>query len=199
MILELLPALILFSLAACLTPGPNTILLTLSGTHFGMVNTLPHILGIRFGMIVMHVGMLFGLAELFTVVPYLYTMLQIFSALYIAYLAFKVIKAQPKSAVSAPFKPMSFTQGMLFQLINPKSYAVLIILSTAMTLSDELYWYSALTGLVVFNLISSLGNLFWVVLGKQMRKYISDPNTFKWFNRVMALLLLATIPMIFFS
>ena len=64
-IISLLPALILFSISATLTPGPNNILLAYSGANFGFRKTLPHIMGIPLGMTFMHLGMLFGLGKLF--------------------------------------------------------------------------------------------------------------------------------------
>ena len=45
----LLP-LILFAFVTTITPGPNKIMLTASGANFGFVRTIPHLLGICFGL-----------------------------------------------------------------------------------------------------------------------------------------------------
>ena len=195
-LMALLPALILFSISATLTPGPNNILLAYSGANFGFRRTLPHIIGIRIGMTCMHIAMLLGLGKLFEVMPMLHQVLSVFAACYIVYLALKIARGQPNSSNNA--SPMTFTQAALFQLVNPKSWAMLLTLVTALTLPNEQYWPSAVLGLIVFNLATLPCSFFWVAVGRYLKSFLQNPKQLKRFNLVMATLLLLTLPLIFY-
>jgi threonine/homoserine/homoserine lactone efflux protein len=196
-VLSLLPALILFSISATLTPGPNNILLAYSGANFGFRKTLPHIVGIRIGMTCMHLAMLLGLGKLFEQYPMLHQVLSVFAASYIIYLAIKIARGKPNSSNSSA-SPMTFSQAALFQLVNPKSWAMLLTLVTALTLPNEQYWPSALLGVIVFNLATLPCSFFWVGVGRYLKGFLQNPQKLKRFNLVMASLLLLTLPLIFY-
>ena len=196
-VLSLLPALILFSISATLTPGPNNILLAYSGANFGFRKTLPHIVGIRIGMTCMHLAMLLGLGKLFEQYPMLHQVLSAFAASYIIYLAIKIARGKPNSSNSSA-SPMTFSQAALFQLVNPKSWAMLLTLVTALTLPNEQYWPSALLGVIVFNLATLPCSFFWVGVGRFLNGFLQNPQKLKRFNLVMASLLLLTLPLIFY-
>jgi hypothetical protein len=49
--------------------GPNNAMLSASGLNFGFRRTLPHMVGITFGCMVMMVAIGLGLAQLFEHVP----------------------------------------------------------------------------------------------------------------------------------
>lgn len=196
-VLSLLPALILFSISATLTPGPNNILLAYSGANFGFRKTLPHIVGIRIGMTCMHLAMLLGLGKLFEQYPTLHQVLSVFAASYIIYLAIKIARGKPNSSNSSA-SPMTFSQAALFQLVNPKSWAMLLTLVTALTLPNEQYWPSALLGVIVFNLATLPCSFFWVGVGRYLKGFLQNPQKLKRFNLVMASLLLLTLPLIFY-
>ncbi|WP_105170915.1 LysE family translocator [Pseudoalteromonas sp. T1lg24] len=196
-VLSLLPALILFSISATLTPGPNNILLAYSGANFDFRKTLPHIVGIRIGMTCMHLAMLLGLGKLFEQYPMLHQVLSVFAASYIIYLAIKIVRGKPNSSNSSA-SPMTFSQAALFQLVNPKSWAMLLTLVTALTLPNEQYWPSALLGVIVFNLATLPCSFFWVAVGRFLNGFLQNPQKLKRFNLVMASLLLLTLPLIFY-
>src|SRR6056297_3634460 len=59
MTLDLFTALATFAFVTVITPGPNNLMLMASGTNFGFVRTIPHMLGIGLGfpLMVFCVGM----------------------------------------------------------------------------------------------------------------------------------------------
>ncbi len=64
-LLGALPAGILFALVTSITPGPNNTMLLASGVNFGFRRTLPHILGISAGVVLLMLSVGFGLGEAF--------------------------------------------------------------------------------------------------------------------------------------
>ena len=60
-----LPAGMLFVVVTTITPGPNNTMLLASGVNFGFRRTVPHILGISAGVVVLMLSVGFGLGEVF--------------------------------------------------------------------------------------------------------------------------------------
>ena len=197
-LLDLAPTLALFCMVTTLTPGPNNILLAHSGAHFGIRKTLPHVLGIRFGMTALHLTILLGLGELFLLWPNLQQFLSVLACTYIIYIALKIAFNKPPSD-NQKGSPMGFKQAASFQLINPKSWAMLLTASSVFTLENELFWPSAILGLLLFNLATLPGTFMWITIGKLVSKKLVEPKFNQRFNWSMSFLLLLTLPMLFLA
>lgn len=195
-LIELTPALILFCLISTITPGPNNILLAHSGANFGIRKTLPHVIGIRFGMTILHVIILLGLGELFKAWPYMHKICTFIATGYIIYMSIKIAIAKVHSANSS-LKPMSVLQAATFQAINPKSWASLMTASSAFTLSGDLFWPSALLCIIMFNIATLPGTFMWITIGKLVSTKLQQPRFHRIFNIVMGALLLSTLPILF--
>ena len=194
-LIELLPAMIIFCLISTITPGPNNLLLAHSSAHFGIRKTLPHVLGIRLGMTSLHITILLGLGELFRLWPVMQKLFTVIAAGYILYMAVKIAFAKRHKAKDGG-KPMSVKQAALFQLINPKSWAMLITGSSVFTLTGDLFWPSAILGVVMFNIATLPGTFMWISIGKLVSHKLQEPRFNRIFNILMGTLLLTTVPMI---
>ena len=78
LILELLG----FAFVASITPGPNNLMLMASGANFGLRRSLPHMLGIGAGFVVMVALVGVGLMGVFDRYPVSHTILMIGSVGY---------------------------------------------------------------------------------------------------------------------
>jgi len=195
-LLSLAPAVIVFSFISTVTPGPNNLLLAHSGAHFGMRKTLPHVIGIRCGMLLLHLSILLGLGKVFDLWPILHQAFALLAASYIVYMAIKIaISKRPNQSKKG--KPMGLIQAASFQVINPKSWATLVTLGTAFTLSGDLFWPSAVMGIILHQLATLPGTFMWITIGKLVANKLSEPRFHRIFNLIMGLLLLASLPMIF--
>ena len=87
---ELLSALIAFAFVTSITPGPNNLMLMASGANFGWVRTIPHMLGVGIGFVIMAVLVGAGLIRIFEIWPLTYAALKIGSVLFLAWLAWKI-------------------------------------------------------------------------------------------------------------
>ena len=195
-LISLAPAVIVFSFISTITPGPNNLLLAHSGAHFGLRKTLPHVLGIRCGMLLLHLSILLGLAEVFKLWPILHQIFSFLTASYIIYMAIKIATSR-QVATQTKGKPMGLVQAASFQVINPKSWATLITLGTAFTLSGELFWPSAIMGMILHQIATLPGTLMWISIGKLVANKLSDARFQRQFNLTMSTLLLLSLPMIF--
>jgi len=195
-LLALILPISLFTVIATITPGPNNILLAHSGAYFGIKKTIPHILGIRIGMICLQTCILFGLGQVFITWPQVQFVLSLVACIYILKLAIGISKASPP-ATNPTHQPFNIFQAAGFQLINPKSWAMLLTASSAFTLTGELFWSSAFLSILLFNTVSIPCAFIWVTIGKLIANKLQNPSFNQKFNFTMAGLLLLTIPMIF--
>lgn len=183
-----------FAFVTSITPGPNNLMLLASGTHFGWRRSLPHLLGISFGFGVMLVLVGLGLGEAFTRFPALHGLLKWASLAYLLYLAARVATAAPPGAegqAGAAGRPMGFGAAALFQVVNPKAWAMAL---TAVTAYSEL-GIAALTLVFVAVNLPCCGS--WALLGEQMRRWLHRPRALQAFNwGAAALMVVSVLPLL---
>ncbi|WP_423907977.1 LysE family translocator [Candidatus Spongiihabitans sp.] len=199
---EIITALIAFAFVSSITPGPNNLMLLTSGTNFGFKHTIPHILGIVTGFTVMVVLVGVGLLQLFDAFPLSYLMLKVLSVAYLFYLAWKIATSAPLEnddtlSESKP-KPFTFLQAALFQWVNPKAWAVALTAISVYTPPFHAIINVVMVA-VIFGAVTLPSTSAWVLIGAQMRRFLTDPFKLRVFNVCAALLLIGSLYPILFS
>ena len=182
----------LFSVAASFTPGPNNAMLLASGLNFGLRRTVPHIMGITIGYAIMFAAVALGLGSIFVSQPSLYSLLQIFSMIYLLWLAWRIATATGVSDGNGRAAPLTFIEAALFQWVNPKGVAMALAASAnfinPQDLGTDLPVMLALLFAVSF---ASAGT--WASFGQALRGFLADERRRKIFNWVMAIALIASL------
>lgn len=84
-------------------------MLLASGVNFGFAKTIPHMLGISIGFLVLLLAVGFGLGAVLTAFPVLHTALKIAGGVYLLYLAWKIAMSRSLSSKGeAKARPMRF-------------------------------------------------------------------------------------------
>ncbi len=192
MTLEIFLALVGFSLVSSITPGPNNLMLLASGTNFGMIRSIPHMLGISGGFAFLLLCVGFGLGEILEKAPTLYLALKIAGALYLVYLAWKIANSGPVQKAEAEGKPMRFFEAAAFQWVNPKAWVMALGSMTAYT-NQENYALSVGIVALVFTLVNLPSIAVWCGLGMWLRQFLSDPVRLRFFNIAMAISLVVCL------
>jgi len=195
---ELFTALVAFAFVSSITPGPNNLMLMTSGTNFGFVRTIPHMLGVSIGFTLMIVLVGAGLAQVFELYPVAHTILKYASCAYLVWLAWKIAtSAPPGTKGEGKSDPMTFIQAALFQWVNPKAWTMALTAVSAYTLpADPIV--SLLVVAAVFGAVNLPSVSSWTLMGAQLRRFLSDPVKLRVFNVTMALILVATLyPVVF--
>jgi len=203
MSMELITGLVVFSFVSSITPGPNNLMLMASGANFGFVRTVPHLLGVAIGFVLMTLIVGAGLAQVFDRYPVSYDILKVVSVVYLVFLAWKIANAAPvrygRLAVqpdngdlnSGAGTPINFLQAVLFQWVNPKAWAMAL---TAMSVYNPT---RSLSGVVLVGLVFGIVNLpcvsTWTVLGLQIRRWLNNTLRLRVFNWTMALMLILSL------
>ena len=195
MMLETLPALALFAFVTSVTPGPNNLMLMASGANFGFRRTVPHMLGVSLGFVLMAFLVGVGLAGLFQTYPLAVTALEVVSVVYMLWLAWKIANAAAPKDRQAGGTPMTFLQAAAFQWVNPKAWAMAL---TAVTVHapDRSLWAVALVA-VIFGAINLPSVSLWTLIGQQLRSVLTNTRRLTIFNWTMAgLLVLSLAPVL---
>src|ERR1700733_10704576 len=118
----LLAALFAFAAVNSVTPGPNNIMLMVSGVNFGIRRTVPQMAGIFSGVFAIVAATGLGLGFLFLHFPLLRVTLMLAGILYTLYLAARIMLSGSVGGTSLA-KPLSYAGSVLFQAGNPKLWA----------------------------------------------------------------------------
>jgi len=188
---DLLAALALFAFVSSITPGPNNLMLMASGANFGFRRTLPHMLGVGVGFVVMLVLVGAGLIQLFDAWPPSYVILRWLSVIYLLWLAWKTATAAGLARGDTEGRPITFLQAAAFQCVNPKAWAMAITAMTAYAPDRSLA--AVLLVSIIFGLINLPSVSSWTLLGQQMARFLPNHRRRVIFNVTMALLLIASI------
>ena len=76
--------------ATSCSPGPNNVVASYSGFNFGIIKTIPHMLGVVFGFTILVVAMNFGLINIFQNFPVIQEVLKYTGSLFLLFLAYKI-------------------------------------------------------------------------------------------------------------
>ena len=190
---ESLLAFALFAFAASITPGPNNLMLLASGAHFGLRASVPHLLGVACGFLILVASVGFGLAEVFSRLPWLYALMRWAGAAYLLYLAWRIATAAPPdTSRRATARPMSFLGAVAFQWVNPKAW--LMAVSAFSTYIPATSGALVLMGsILLFGAINLPSITAWAVGGTQLQRLLQTRRRVVTFNLLMAGLLVASL------
>ncbi|CAM2166509.1 cysteine/O-acetylserine efflux protein [Paraburkholderia sacchari] len=190
--LSALPAGMLFVVVTTITPGPNNTMLLASGVNFGFKRTVPHILGISAGVVVLMLSVGFGLGEIFRHVPWLYTALEAASVAYLLWLAWKIGTSGMLKEKGGERRPMRFHEAIAFQWINPKAWMMVLTAATTIRLSAD-FGVNTVVMAALFYVIGLPCICLWAAFGTGMRRFLGDPRRLRLFNVAMAMALVASM------
>jgi len=186
-------ALLTFAFASSVTPGPNNLMLMASGANYGLRRTLPHMLGISLGHMVMVFAVGVFLLRVFSQFPALNLALKILSVTYMLWLAWRIVTALPQDAKAVTGTPLTFLQAAAFQWVNPKAWFMAITAITAYTPAALGIIGGAALVAVIFAAVNFPTIALWAWIGVQVRRFLGTPVRLRTFNITMALLLLASL------
>ena len=182
----------LFWFVTAYTPGPNNVVASYSGFNFGVVKTIPHILGVTLGFTSLVIFLTIGLINVFKLFPIIQIVIKYLGTLFLLYLAYKIAFSSVSSEIKKE-NPVKFIETFFFQYLNPKGVSVaIIVVSTYVELGTNYINYATQVIVLAF-LFSSTSITLWTFIGKFLRKFATNEKFIKHFNYAMSVLLLGCI------
>ena len=193
MTLDTFLALVGFAFAASITPGPNNMMVFASAVNFGLRRSLAHITGVVAGFFLLQLSVGAGLGAVILTFPVTLIVAKVFGALYLIWIAFKIGSSrQIGSTGKSTGAPLSFTQAVAFQWVNPKGWIMGLTAMSVYT-GRENYAVSVVLVALVFGVITIPSISVWAIFGARLRGWLSRGQRLKWFNLSMATLLILSL------
>ena len=182
----------LFWFVTAYTPGPNNVVASYSGFNFGIIKTIPHILGVTLGFTSLVLFLTIGLINVFKLFPIIQVIMKYLGTLFLIYLAYKIATSSTSDNTKKD-NTVKFIETFLFQYFNPKGVTVaIIVVSTYVELGENYINYATQVVLLAL-LFSSTSITLWTFIGKFLRKFATNEKFIKYFNYAMSSLLLLSI------
>jgi threonine/homoserine/homoserine lactone efflux protein len=185
--------LILFVAASTLSPGGATTLATASGARFGLLRSLPLILGIACALMLIAALAALGLGELVSERPTLQLAVKLVGSGYLLWLAWLIARSGSPASRAEMGQPMGMPKAMLLLISNPKSWAMTVsAAATFAPIADSPGWLAVLLGLS-FGIAAWASLTLWCSLGVLLARMLRTPLHWRCFNALMAALLVLSI------
>ena len=193
-------ALLGFAFVMSITPGPSNFLLLASGVNFGLARSVPLWLGISLGFLTMVFMVGLGLGRVLTSFPLVYSALKLVCVAYVLWLAWKIARSRAIGSGTADEleSPISFVQAALFQLVNPKAWAVALIVTISYT-DQSNYLVSLVVTIGLFAIVNLPSIGVWLLSGVALKRLLGQGRRIAVFNIVMAGLLVGSMVPVLFS
>ena len=189
--LNLFFALVSFYFVMYVTPGPNNAMVLSSGIKFGFLKTIPHMSGITIGHVLQVVLVCLGLGKLFQMFPQIQNILKIICAMYLLFLGYKIIGSFSKIKEDGS-RPLNFYEAALFQLVNPKAWAISTMVASGFLPKDERLFIAILFISITALVICPISISIWAVFGSGIRNLVKNNKKKAIVEYFLAILLLIT-------
>ncbi|MER1278325.1 LysE family transporter [Bacillus sp. C15(2022)] len=180
----------LFIFITSFTPGPNNIMAMLFANKYGLKKSIRFCVGVGAGFFILIIMSCYFNLLLKNFIPKVEFAMTILGAIYMLYLAIKILKSKENDKNDKEDRNNIFFMGMILQFINPKGILYAI---TAMG-TFVLPYYTSNIILILFSIflafVGFLGTFLWGLFGSVFQRFLFKYR--RQFNIVMALLLVYT-------
>ncbi|WP_299002378.1 LysE family translocator [uncultured Shewanella sp.] len=176
------------------SPGPAPLALAATGATHGIKKGTPFLIGILLGLSFAIVGATLGLTTLFSYWPELQWSMQLLSAFYLTYVAFKIATAPITSPLNTTKESTPLlSDGFILNLLNPKAYVAFLAIFSQFILpfSNEAHSYIA-TGIVCL-IVAAIVDTLWLCFGGLLRPLFSHPIQARILRVTFAILMILTV------
>ena len=192
-----LTALLLFCTAMSFSPGPNTTLSTALAANLGLKRALKFCLAVPAGWTLLMLASGLGMGALITGVPALRWAVTLLGVAYMFWLAWKLSRAGQLTEVNSDRLNVTFWQGVGLQFVNIKAWMLALTLSAGWVVnaagqpSTNPGERLAIICLVMM-VFAFTSNFAYALIGSLLRQWLAQGRRLLWFNRALALVLVAT-------
>jgi len=192
MSLQEFSALLILATAMSFSPGPNTTLSTALAANHGLRRSLRFVAAVPVGWTLLLVLCALGLGALVTSVPALRWGIKAVGIGYLLWLAYKLSGSQQLAQARHSQLHVGFAQGVLLQFVNIKAWLLALTIVAGWVAGQSDFAARMLVVLPVMAFYAFTSNLLYACIGAVLRQWLAQGQRLLWFNRGMALLLIAT-------
>jgi len=185
-------ALLVLATAMSFSPGPNTTLSTALAANRGLRASMRFVCAVPVGWTALLLLCAAGIGAIVVAVPPLRLGIKAVGIAYLLYLAWKLAQSARLSEADAARLNVGFWQGAALQFVNIKAWllALTIVAGWVAGRDDALQRLAVVVPVMLSFAFAS--NLAYAATGALLRQWLAQGRRLLWFNRGMALVLVAT-------
>lgn len=186
------------AIASDWTPGPNNALLAASGARFGLRLTVPHIIGVGFGLplMVFIVGLFLGQAFQQSVA--LQQGLRWGGAALLLWMGWKIANSGAVVQAKGRGRPFTLLGAAAFQWVNPKGRVMSISITSLYLSSTEPATTAAIIA-ATFILMGVTSALGWAWVGQAIAGWLGTGARLRYFNITLGAMVAAGTAVLIFG
>jgi threonine/homoserine/homoserine lactone efflux protein len=184
--------LLAFTAVSAFTPGAATVMAIASGARFGVLRSLPLVVGLALGLALMGVAAGSGLGAALLLAPSAQGALRLAGTAYLLWLAWRIARSGPPRGGEGA-APGGLLLGLLFTVQNPKAWAVTLGAAASFSGLAESPTELALILGASFAVCALLSLFFWCAAGRAMGRRLRTGQQWAVANSVLGALLAASV------
>ena len=185
-------SLLLFGIAASLSPGPNNIMTSYTAFNFGVKKTIPTMLGVIIGWTILVIFLQVASIIVFQKLEIIQKIIRVLGSIYLLFIAYKISFSSINLKKASP-KPVTFLNTFFFQFVNPKSIIIALAAIAMFINSQENFVKDSIILTIVFFFMAVGSQAAWCLMGKYLRKFATSDKFIKNFNYTMSFLLIVCV------
>jgi len=192
-VMETLLPLASFAFASSITPGPNNLMISASSIAFGLKRTLPHLLGVVAGFVLLLFVCTSGVGAVVAAFPVVALVLKIAGSVYLLHLAWSMRRVFVPDAAEKPVRPLNFVEAALFQFVNPKAWLMGLTAASVFVPQVAPRGFGVLVVCGVFASINLPCIAVWAMLGASLRRGLALERWGDYLGLVVGVLMLYAV------
>ena len=185
-------SLLLFGIAASLSPGPNNIMTSYTAFNFGVKKTIPTMLGVIIGWTILVIFLQVGSIIVLQKLEIIQKIIRVLGSIYLLFMAYKISFSSIKLKKVSP-KPVTFLNTFFFQFVNPKSIIIALAAIAMFINPQENFIKDSIILTTIFFFMAVGSQAAWCLMGKYLRKFATSDKFIKNFNYTMSFLLIVCV------
>jgi threonine/homoserine/homoserine lactone efflux protein len=185
-------ALLLLATAVSFTPGPNTTLSTAIAANQGLRGAMRFVMAVPVGWSALLLLCAVGVGAALAAVPALRWAVLALGVGYMLWLAWRLAGSGTLVQADGQRIRVGFVQGVLLQFVNIKAWMLALSIVAGWVAGRADWMPRMMVVLPVMMAFAFFSNLLYATVGSLLRGWLAHGTRLLWFNRGMALALVAT-------
>jgi len=194
--MSLFIAMISFSLAMSISPGPVNMIIVSSGASYGVRKTFSFVSGATIGFTLLFLFICLGFFKVMDLYPSFLKFLSIAGSLFIIYMGYMLASSTPELSITEQKQP-TFIQGFLLQWLNPKAWIACVAGVSLFSEPNNNQLFLSFS--LVYFIVCYCSLLAWSILGDKVTILLNSDAKLRLFNQVMGGLLMFTAVFLLYS
>ena len=189
-------ALLLLATAMSFSPGPNTTLSTAMAANHGLSRAMPFVCAVPIGWGLLLTLCSLGVGALVLALPWLGWGIKLIGAAYLLWLAYRLAQTKTMGQADSAMV-VGFWQGVALQFVNIKAWMLALAIVSGWVAGHADAAARLAVVMPVMLAYAFTSNLTYALAGSLLRHWLAGPDgsctRLRWFNRIMALVLVLTV------